>query len=273
MGAPAFWRDGFAVLPSLLSGDEVEVARREVEAALRQPLPPGCERPHNTLAPLRWNQPLIELMLSARRRVEAVAEAVTADDLRWISGYVSLKEARSPALCWHQDWWCWDHPATFEPEPPQVAVLCYLEPTTAETGALRVLPGSHRQSTSLHAALREADALGDEIPLEHPAMSDQEEQVTVAVEAGDAVAIDYRLLHGTHPNRGGRRRSCLILNFVPSWRLLPHEIQAHLVRHPAQPMADERVGSGPALGLLPSFSGEPRDLPLNRVAPSEFAVR
>jgi hypothetical protein len=62
-------------------------------------------------------------------------------------------------------------------------------------------------------------------------------RVTLAVRAGDAVVIDYRLLHGTHPNRRGSR-----LDPTPAW----------------------------AAGLLPRFDGARCDLPLNRVPPTEF---
>jgi ectoine hydroxylase-related dioxygenase (phytanoyl-CoA dioxygenase family) len=102
-------------------------------------------------------------------------------------------------------------------------------------------------------------------------MRDHPDQVTLDVERGDAVITDYRLLHGTHPNTSVERRDCLLLTFAPSWRRLPADIRAHLVRHPALPTAEERKlpGAWP-VELLPTYAGQPRDLRLNRVAPSEF---
>lgn len=63
-----------------------------------------------------------------------------------------------------------------------------------------------------------------------------------------------------------------MLTFTTAWRLLPEELRAHLIRHPALPGPGERpaVEWGPE--LLPSFDGPPRDLPLRRVAPSEFRM-
>jgi hypothetical protein len=262
---------GYVVLDSLVAGDDLSVLRQEVAAALRRPLPDGCTRPHNTLVPLRWNDPLIAHVLSLPEAVQRIAEAVGAADPRWISGYVSVKEPRSPALWWHQDWWCWSHPVTFEPGAPQLAILCYLDDADAHRGALRVIPGSHRRSLPLHSRLPETETM--EVGLEHPAMRDHEAQVTLPVRAGDAVVLDYRLLHGTHPNDGERLRSCLILNFAPAWRDLPNEIRAHLIRHPAQPFDDERAEPAALDALLPTFSGRPRDLPLSRFAPAEFTLR
>jgi hypothetical protein len=246
---PALRSDGFALLPELVGTAELRDLRADVDRALAQPLPPGCRRPHNTLAPLRWDSPLVARMLADDRRVRAIAGAAGASDLRWISGYVSVKDPRSEGLEWHQDWWCWDHSVSFRPDAPQVALLCYLSPTSALNAALRVVPGSHHGVRPVGGAK------------------------TLALEAGDTVLIDYRVLHGTHPNRGAVRRDCLILNFAPAWRFLPSDVRAHLIRHPALPGAGE-AGGRPRYprGLLPDFAGEPRDLPLSRVPPASFAI-
>ena len=270
----AFARDGYAVLGGFVSGPELARLRCDVDAHLAGPLPPGCERPGNTLAPLRWSDATVGRVLAAPGRVARLATAVAGGDLRWISGYVSSKPPGSGPLWWHQDWWCWDHPVSFRPAAPQVALLCYLTATDERTAALRVLPGSHRRATALHAALPEAHAGGAQPPAGHPAVSDHPDQVTLALAPGDAVVLDYRLLHGTHPNAGGRRRDCVLLTFAPSWRDLPEDVRAHLIRHPAQPRAGERVGA-PAWtrALLPAFDGRPRDLELNRTAPTGFVTR
>jgi hypothetical protein len=277
LGSPSgtrFLRDGFLVLERFLGQEEIRALGADVEAVLAAPLPPGCERPHNTLAPLRWNDQISQQLLRSDVRRDALSEAVGARDLRWISAYVSAKQAHSAALWWHQDWWCWDHPISYRAEAAQVAVLCYLTDTTSKNGALRVLPGTHHRSVALHATLPEAHTheAGD-LDGAHVAMRDHPDQVTLELEAGDAVVIDYRLLHSTHPNEKDERRDCLLMSFAPSWRDLPSDLRAHLIRHPALPSEAERAsGSSDALMLLPTFDGTPRDLDLNRIAPSEFVV-
>ena len=55
-GAPprgAFLRDGYAVLKRFLDAAEVSALRADVERLLLAPQGPSCERPHNTLVPLR----------------------------------------------------------------------------------------------------------------------------------------------------------------------------------------------------------------------------
>jgi ectoine hydroxylase-related dioxygenase (phytanoyl-CoA dioxygenase family) len=163
---------------------------------------------------------------------------------------------------------------SYRAEAAQVAVLCYLTDTTSSNGALRVLPGTHRHSVPLHAALPEAHTReAGELDPREAAMRDHPEQVTLEVRAGDAVVTDYRLLHSTHPNSSGERRDALLLSFTPSWAGLPADLRAHLVRHPALPTGDERPEPGAwPTGLLPSFEGQPRDLELVRVAPREFSM-
>ena len=267
-----FVGDGFAVLDGFLTPAEIREVALLVESRLRAPHGGQCERPHNTLLPLRFDDRVVAIALGRSERLARLAAAVDADDLRWISGYVSSKEPRSAPLLWHQDWWCWDHPVSFRRTSAQIALLCYLTAVDETNGGLRLLPGSNHRSTALHAVLPEAHSEeSDAVASEHVAMDDVPGQLTLRLRAGDAVAIDYRLLHGTHANASNNRRDCLLLSFTPSWRKLPSDVRAHLVSHPAQPAAGETPPAWQA-ALLPHFAGRRRDLPLNRNAPRRFAI-
>jgi hypothetical protein len=68
-------------------------------------------RPGNDLIPLRWNDGIVARILGLRQRMRLLRDLLRANDLKWLSGYVSIKAAHSPALWWHQDWWCWDIPS------------------------------------------------------------------------------------------------------------------------------------------------------------------
>lgn len=264
--------DGFVRVPGLIASTDLSRFRAGIAAALTKPVPAGCERPHNTLVPLRWCEPAVASFLGSGRLTAALRGATEARDLRWISGYVSIKDPGSPPLWWHQDWWCWDHPVSYRREAPQVALLCYLEDTDASNGALRVLPGSHRHGLPLHACLPEAHEEPAEIAAGHPAVQPHPDEVTLEMRAGDAVIVDYRLLHGTHPNSSRRRRDCLILNFAPAWNELPRDIQAHLIQAPSLPRAGDREPLDAESLLLPAFKGARRDLPLSRMPPVNFAI-
>jgi ectoine hydroxylase-related dioxygenase (phytanoyl-CoA dioxygenase family) len=110
------------------------------------------------------------------------------------------------------------------------------------------------------------------VPEAHPAMRDADGQITIEASAGDAVLIDYRLLHSTHANLSAARRDCVLLSFIPAWRDLPVEILAHLILHPALPDENESVARD-VCGyddLLPRFDGVPASVPINRVPPARF---
>jgi ectoine hydroxylase-related dioxygenase (phytanoyl-CoA dioxygenase family) len=254
----AFCQRGFALIPSLLDPDEIDGARHEADEVLAAPRLGGCDRPFNALTPLRWNDPVVHRCLTSPPRLIAIADAIGATDLRWISGYISVKAANSPPLWWHQDWWCWDHPVTLRAEAAQVSVLCYLSATDRASAALRVLPGSHRAGTALHRLL----------PSAHSTHCDTLDLADPALNAGDAVAVDYRLLHGTHHNDGTADRHCVVLNFAPEWNRLPEDIRAHLIQSPALPTLREAHQLPDTMReRLPNYDGTPRDLPINRVPP------
>lgn len=269
----AFRRDGFVTLDRFLDAADLVQVRSAVDRLVASPPhETACSRPHNTLLPLRWNDPIVRHLLNSERRARILSDCLGADDLRWISGYVSIKEPHSPPLWWHQDWWCWDHPISYRPAAPQVAVLCYLSTTDERGGALRVLPGSHHRGSPIHALLPEPHSTG-ELDAGHIAMSDHSEQETLRLQAGDAVAIDYRLLHGTHENASDARRDCILLSFTPSWQNLPEEVRGHLISHPALPSQDECPSEFAwETRWLPRFHGPRRDLFVNRRAPACFEI-
>jgi hypothetical protein len=271
----SFAANGYAVLRSFLDAAEVDVLEAAVESELSFPGHSGMSRPGNDLVPLRWNNPIVAPILRSTPRMQRLGDVLQPYHLKWLSAYVSSKAPHSPALWWHQDWWCWHHRISFRRVATQVAVLVYLTPTSTRNGALRVLPGSHHASTPLHGRLPEPhgpEANG--LPPDHPAMSDCPGQVTLALQAGDAVVLDYRLLHGTHPNESDERRDSILLSFIPSWRSLPREIKAHLIAHPALPDQTEaafRASSG-YNALLPRFRGPPASIAIRRVPPARFKV-
>jgi hypothetical protein len=270
-----FESSGWDIIRGFLDPSELALIAATLEEVRVLPRPSCMRRPGNDLIPLRWRDAVVARFLGARRRVQRLRDLLRAPDLKWLSGYVSTKAPHSPALWWHQDWWCWDHPISFARSAAQVAVLCYLSDTSERNGALRVLPGSHHKSTAIHAQLPEPHGeYANGLPLDHPAMRDSPDQITVPVQAGDAVVLDYRLLHGTHANETSDRRDCVLLSFIPNWRGLSVDLKAHLIAHPALPDASETAH--PAVGyadLLPRFAGTSAPLRINRLPPPTFNVQ
>jgi ectoine hydroxylase-related dioxygenase (phytanoyl-CoA dioxygenase family) len=269
MSVSSFAADGFRIIPALFEEPDLHEIDIQVQRRLALPRDTMMNRVGNDLVPLRWNDPIVTRLLGRTSVLARIRSAVAAADMRWISAYISSKGGSTPALLWHQDWWCWDHAISFAVTAPQIAVLCYLSDTGHHTGALRVLPGSHLRALPIHAKLPEPhSAAAEQLPLDHAALSDHEGQITLDLCRGDAVAIDYRLLHGTHPNRSLSRRDALLFSFTPNWRCLPEAIRAHLAMHTALPNATEWPTIGRVEGIFPQYDGTPASLQINRVAPS-----
>jgi hypothetical protein len=271
----SFFADGYCVIPSFIKANELSPLSHAVDAVLVQPSHPNMSRPGNDLAPLRWNDGIVAPLLRSPDRLSRLTAAIAAPDLKWLSAYVSTKPTRTPPLCWHQDWWGWGHALSFNKPALQVAVLIYLSETSRQNGALRVLPGSHRASCDLHAIIPEPHSVSaNSLAIDHPAMRDHPKQMTLCLRAGDAVVIDYRLLHGTHANESLVRRDCVLLSFIPDWANLPSELKAHVGAHPALPTAEEFAEASrvPHAQVFPRFAGRPIDISIKRVPPPSLAI-
>lgn len=83
--------------------------------------------------------------------------------------------------------------------PRSLGALCYLDPLTADTGALQVLPGSH--APDFAAAIAEFLRAGGEPP-----------GLALATHPGDVILLDERLYHAS---TGGQRRRQWRVDFVP----------------------------------------------------------
>ncbi len=150
---------------------------------------------------------------------------------KFSTGFVISKPPHSPPLFWHQDWWGWEHPYSYTPNPQQIFLMYYLVDTTPKNGCLRLIPGSHLHRHPLHDI---SEAHTEEIRLAEdvtsPAYLDHPDEMDVCVKAGDVVMGDSRLLHSAHANRTEERRTVITLWYHPLFYQLPEPMQARLGR-------------------------------------------
>ena len=77
--------------------------------------------------------------------------------LRWLTlSYAAWGEpaANSAPLYWHNDWWAWDDPISFQSKPTMLFVMFYLTNTNKQNGCLRVIPGSHLRYNKVHQHIK-----------------------------------------------------------------------------------------------------------------------
>jgi len=93
------------------------------------------------------------------------------------------------------------------PIPFATQGILYLTDTTADQGALELVPGFHHRIAEWLGTLRGRDPRGEDLSAE---------AITVAAGAGDLVIWRQDLPHGASPNRAGRPRMAQYLNMYPA---------------------------------------------------------
>jgi hypothetical protein len=275
---PQFLEDGYTVIHDALACELLDELR---EYTTRRLEAEGGEhfdtfRYHGSMLPL---DPIADEPVQ-----RLVANSGTLDRLhelgfdapKWLSAYLISKPPHSPSLWWHQDWWAWDSAVSWEQWPAQMFVMYYLRDVGPEDGALRVIPGSHRHRHALHDTLPPAHSEAiNEASEEGPTHAVQPGEVTVEVQAGDAVIGDCRILHATHPNRSGLRRTCLTVWYLPLFSRLPEEVKSYVVDHPALPPRgwwgeEQELVPATLRSLLPTYDGSARPTSYERQPPSRW---
>jgi ectoine hydroxylase-related dioxygenase (phytanoyl-CoA dioxygenase family) len=201
---------GYVVLPGLLR-DEIGWITEEFEALLcDEGIVHDPARRTAVSACIERRERLCGI-IDLPRLTELVA-ALLGDDWAYFS---SDGNCYSGDTCWHEDS-SWVHGTC-------IKVPLYLDALTAETGALRLIPGSHRCGADRSGHARTAGRAQElwgvdarEVPC-----------VVVRSSPGDVIAFDTNLMHASFG--GGVRRRMIAIQFWTAFRT-PDQF-AELDRH------------------------------------------
>jgi hypothetical protein len=103
--------------------------------------------------------------------------------------------------------WHWD--AEAPPHTPFYKVAIYLDPLTRDTGALRVIPGTHRIADAYAQRARSANRCQSELGISADAVP----CVALETKPGDLILFHQNLIHGSCG--GGDRRRMFAINIAP----------------------------------------------------------
>lgn len=188
--------DGFVHLPDLIPAATLE----RIGTFLDTLLVPE-EHPHRLIMPspsgpvatnidklLNWGDPALLELFTLPRLMEGVA-AICGDDFFPVQEFAVIKHRGDgmPVL-WHQD-------MPNRRSGAACTVGIYLDPSFAGDGALRPVPGSHREDTAIEALV-------------------QSPSIEVTVEAGDAIEHDMLTAHSSSPMAEGLIRRVIYLEFL-----------------------------------------------------------
>jgi non-haem Fe2+, alpha-ketoglutarate-dependent halogenase len=152
--------------------------------------------------------PPLAALVEHPRVLDAVEDVLGPDLLCWASG-LFYKPARDPGfVSWHQDAMYWG----LDPDDVVTAWVA-LTDSTAENGAMEVLPGSHRDALLPHTETYAAANLlsrGQEIAVE----VDRARAVMLTLRAGEMSLHHVKLAHGSEPNRSARPRVGYAIRYV-----------------------------------------------------------
>ncbi|MGZ5872876.1 MAG: phytanoyl-CoA dioxygenase family protein [Bradyrhizobium sp.] len=211
MGLPeaavAHYREhGYCAPIRVMPEHEAEAIRRQLEAH---------EAAYGVLkGSMRHKSHLLFTWLDGLIRHPAILDAVEGvigpDILCWSSTFF-IKEAHDPGfVSWHQDSTYWGlDPADI------VTAWVALSESTAENGAMRVIPDTQTLEQVAHRDTFAADNLltrGQEIAVE----VDEARAVMLSLQPGEMSLHHVRLIHGSDPNPSAKRRIGFAIRYLPT---------------------------------------------------------
>lgn len=207
---------GYLHLPGLLA-DEIDRIDRAFEAVLADPTVErwSTEDAHGPLVACRANHDYLP-----RTSIPSILER--HPDLAWLADDERLRAAATSVLgsaerrgsigdvmscptMWHVD--IWGAPLAQD----HLKVFLYLDPLDAESGALRVMPGSHTADSPVHLAFRRLTLHPEETVERLGVEATQLPAQVIPTLPGDVILLDYRTVHASF--HGGPRRRLIGIDF------------------------------------------------------------
>lgn len=208
--ATTYSRDGYLCPIDVLSTEEATAHRaalETLEASDTSHLPRALGRY------LRMNAHLtfpMALQTARDPRILDRVEAILGPDLMLWSAEYFIKEARSrQVVSWHQDLTYWG----MDGSDHEVTAWLALSPATRDSGCMKFVPGSHRESLVPHHDTFAADNLlsrGQEIAVE----VDEADAIAAELAPGQMSLHHGRMFHGSGPNTTDDRRIGFVMRFI-----------------------------------------------------------
>ncbi len=122
-------------------------------------------------------------------------ESLLGDDCILSSVNLAVRKSSDIAQPLHRDTGIWGASMPWLDVPVGIQTCWCADDFTAENGATRAVPGSHRD----------------------PAATDQSPSIPMLAPAGSIIAFDARMLHAGGANRSGRPRRAVLPFYIRSW--------------------------------------------------------
>jgi len=213
-----FQTDGATMIPGLFK-DHVELLKAGVAKNMESPGPYAAENLTDEETGrffddyCNWTRiPEFETVIHESKVGEAAAALMQSSTVQMFHDHVLVKEpGTSKPTPWHQD-----SPYYFVNGQQSVSFWVPLDPVT--DASLRCVAGSHRWETPVMPTrwLAEDEFYEDNSAYQSVPDPDADKMTILewAMEPGDAVAFDFKTLHGARGNVSGNRRRAFSLRLV-----------------------------------------------------------
>jgi ectoine hydroxylase-related dioxygenase (phytanoyl-CoA dioxygenase family) len=164
------------------------------------------------LEPCDHLDPRMTGLFADERLVEPVRRELGVEQVGLFTSKLNFKRAREGSeFPWHQDYPYW-YVSVGEDAQDVVTAIVFLDDATADNGAIRAIPGSHRRGALRRDTIEPTHSLLD------AAVIDARDEVLLEAPAGSVLWFGAFLAHRSSPNRSGEHRRALLPSWQPAGR-------------------------------------------------------
>lgn len=201
----AYERDGFYFPIPVLTEAEVANYRSQLESFERQQGGPlRGPMMFKTHLLFQW----VDELIRHPRVLDAVEDILGPNLLAWNTHFFIKDPGDERYVGWHQDVTYWN----LEPDEAMTAWIA-LSPSTPESGAMRMVPGTHTRDVVPHVDTWKPGAMltrGQEIAVQ----VDDDEAVDVTLQAGEMSLHHHKIFHASPANKAQDRRIGLAIRYI-----------------------------------------------------------
>jgi chlorinating enzyme len=199
-------RDGYYFPIPVMSEADARAIRAKLEAyeaGSGGPLKGSLRHKSHLLFTWLWD------LVHHPKVLDAVEDVLGPNLLCWSSSFF-IKEAHDPGfVSWHQDATYWGLSS-----PDVVTAWIALSPSTIQSGAMRVLPGTQLEQVGHRDTFHQNNMLtrGQEVMVD----VDGQGAVDIVLKPGQMSLHHVRIIHGSEPNRSDDRRIGFAVRYIPT---------------------------------------------------------
>ena len=207
-----YWENGFIIIRSLFTNQEVKKLRSVAEKDLQQTeIMVKGDQSGNLTKLKMWDRPGDDIygMFSRNERITDNVELLFGEPIYIYSAKMILKNAREGgAWEWHQDYGYWYNYGCLL--PTMNSCIIAIDAANKQNGCLQVLRGSHKIGRINHDRINGQTVADDEKIQEAVKKFDLE---YIEMEPGDALIFDGNLLHRSDSNQSDFDRWSFIASY------------------------------------------------------------